>query len=93
MATSTVSAPAAGLLELRGDVAPGRPLPVFRRQVSHELAHVGQRLERHDRGDDQGPRKGPRPVRTLTQHGCDAPRFAACGPRPCGFRLDGLTQG
>ena len=31
------------LLKLRGDVAPGRPLPLCRWQVPHERAHVGEK--------------------------------------------------
>ena len=48
---------AAGRLsELRGDVATGLPAASIRRQVPHQLPHVGKRLERHDIGDDERSR-------------------------------------
>ncbi len=45
-----------GLRELLRDVAPGRSRPALFRQVPKQRAHVGERLERHNRGDDQRPR-------------------------------------
>jgi hypothetical protein len=57
--TSVASPPAAGLIELSGDVAPGRALAAISRQVLlDQRPHVGERDELHDIGDDQRPRQG-----------------------------------
>lgn len=56
-----------GLGELLFNVAPRRSRPAILRQVPHQRAHVGEGLERHDRGDDQRLRQRARPVRTRSQ--------------------------
>jgi hypothetical protein len=53
IATSAASAPAASLIELRGEVAPHWLGPAICRQVPDQCAHVGERFERHDIGDDE----------------------------------------
>jgi hypothetical protein len=68
-----------GLGDLLRDVAPSRSRPAIFRQMSHQLAHVGERPERHDRGDDQRPRQPLRPVRTLMQHGRHGPLLCRWG--------------
>ena len=51
--TSAMSAPAAASLKLRGDMPPRRPGSAIFRQVPQQLTDVGERLERHDGGNDE----------------------------------------
>ena len=57
------SSRAGGLSQLRGDVAPGRPLSAIGRQVTNQYWYVGERLERHDIGNEKADAAGPAPVR------------------------------
>jgi hypothetical protein len=53
--TSAGLAPAAPPVEFSRDVAPRPLVPPISRHVPHQLPHVGERLERHDFGDDDEP--------------------------------------
>jgi hypothetical protein len=46
-------------------------------QVTNQLAHIGERLERHHRGDDKLPRQWARLIQALT-HGWPNPGAAEC---------------
>jgi hypothetical protein len=61
--------PAAGApgsrIHLRRGMLPGVTFPAFGRQEPfHQLAHVGERAQLHDRRDFQRPGQWPFPVRT-----------------------------
>jgi hypothetical protein len=61
------------LLKLSGDVTPCPSLAMTGRQVSRQHSHVGQRLERHDLGNDERPWQRSRPVgsaRSIDRFGC-----------------------
>ena len=61
------------LLELGRDVAPGGLRAEMLRQVPlDQHAYIVERLERHDAGDDQRPRKRARPIQPFLPWLCDA---------------------
>ena len=67
--TSTTDAPRAASSSSCGDIAPVFLFTVLYRQVAEQSAHIGERSQHHQTGNDQRLRQRPRPIGTLTHDG------------------------